>query len=115
VLWRAADEVALQFPALRAARVREHRGGLPTMTADGRHIVGPAPAAKGFFIASGCNVAGLSISPAIGDAIARWITEGTAPIDLTPLSLERFRTDAPSEDQLKEAARWQYRHFYGSV
>ena len=82
VLWRAAEEVALQLPALRAAGVREHRGGLPTMTGDGHHIVGPAPAVEGFFIAGGCNVAGLSISPAIGDAIASWITEGAPPIDL---------------------------------
>ena len=115
VLWRAAEDVALQLPVLRAAGVREHRGGLPTMTADGKHIVGPAPATGGFFIAGGCNVAGLSISPAIGDAIAAWITDGTPPIDLAALSLERFRSEAPSEEQLREKALWQYRHFYGSV
>jgi 4-methylaminobutanoate oxidase (formaldehyde-forming) len=115
VLWRAAEDVALQLPVLRAAGVREHRGGLPTMTADGKHIVGPASAAEGFFIAGGCNVAGLSISPAIGDAIAAWITDGAPPIDLAALSLERFRSDTPSEAQLREKALWQYRHFYGSV
>jgi glycine/D-amino acid oxidase-like deaminating enzyme len=115
VLWRAAEEVALQLPALRVAGVREHRGGLPTMTADGQHIVGPAPAADGFFIAGGCNVAGLSISPAIGDTLATWITEGAPPVDLAPLSLERFRSDTPSEGLLREKALWQYRHFYGSV
>src|SRR3954447_4472790 len=65
VLRRAADDVRAQLPVLRAAAVREHRGGLPTMTADGQHIVGPAPGAEGFFVAGGCNVAGLSISPAI--------------------------------------------------
>jgi 4-methylaminobutanoate oxidase (formaldehyde-forming) len=85
------------------------------MTADGKHIVGPAPVTGGFFIAGGCNVAGLSISPAIGDAIAAWITDGTPPIDLAALSLERFRSEAPSEEQLREKALWQYRHFYGSV
>jgi 4-methylaminobutanoate oxidase (formaldehyde-forming) len=115
VLWRAAEEVALQLPALRAAGVREHRGGLPTMTGDGQHIVGPASAAEGFFIAGGCNVAGLSISPAIGDAIAAWIIEGAPPIDLAALSLERFRSDSPSEEQLRAKALWEYRHFYGSV
>ena len=115
VLWRAAEEVARQLPALRAAGVREHRGGLPTMTADGQHIVGPAPAAEGFFIAGGCNVAGLSIAPAIGDALANWITEGAPPIDLAELSLERFRSDTSSEEQLQEKTLWRYRHFYGSV
>ena len=63
--------------------VREHRGGLPTMTADGQHIVGPAPGAEGFFVAGGCNVAGLSISPAIGQALAAWIVDGAPPLDLS--------------------------------
>jgi glycine/D-amino acid oxidase-like deaminating enzyme len=115
VLWRAAEEVQQQLPALGAATVREHRGGLPTMTADGRHIVGPAPGARGFFIAGGCNVAGLSISPAIGDALATWIIEGAPPHDLTPLSLERFSPQSQSEDRLRQDAAWQYRHFYGSA
>ena len=85
------------------------------MTADGRHIIGPAPGARGFFVAGGCNVAGLSISPAIGDALAAWIVDGAPPHDLTPLSLERFRDTEVSVDQLAEDAAWQYRHFYGSA
>ncbi|MFL5927884.1 MAG: NAD(P)/FAD-dependent oxidoreductase [Gaiellaceae bacterium] len=114
VLRRAAEDVRLQVPALRDANVREHRGGLPTMTADAQHIVGPAPGAEGFFIAGGCNVAGLSISPAIGEVLATWILDGEPPLDLTPLSIERFR-DPPSEERLRREAAWQYRHFYTSA
>src|SRR5689334_8375513 len=65
ILWRAAEDVRDQLPVLRTAKVREHRGGIPTMTADGQHIVGPSPDVRGFFFASGCNVAGLSIAPAL--------------------------------------------------
>lgn len=115
VLWRAAREVRAQLPILLDAKVREHRGGIPTMTADGQHIVGPAPAAQGFFFASGCNVAGLSISPAMGDALAAWIMEGQPPMDLAPLSIARFGNESWSEEQLKKDAAWQYRHFYGAV
>jgi glycine/D-amino acid oxidase-like deaminating enzyme len=85
------------------------------MTADGQHIVGPIPEARGFFFASGYNVAGLSIAPALGDALAAWILEGAPPMDLTPLSVTRFAQAPWSEDELRERARWQYRHFYGSV
>jgi glycine/D-amino acid oxidase-like deaminating enzyme len=46
ILWRAAEDVKAQLPILLKAKVREHRGGLPTMTSDGHHIVGPAPGAK---------------------------------------------------------------------
>jgi glycine/D-amino acid oxidase-like deaminating enzyme len=113
VLWRYARDVEPQLPVLLKARVREHRGGIPT--ADGDHIVGPTPAARGFFFASGCNVAGLSISPALGDALAAWILEGVPPMDLTPLSPARFASGPWSEEDLRQQARWQYRHSYGSV
>jgi glycine/D-amino acid oxidase-like deaminating enzyme len=114
VLWGAANDVRRQAPILLTAKVREHRGGIPTMTADGHHILGPAPGVRGFFFASGCNVAGLSISPAIGEALAAWLADGEPPIDLTPLSATRF-TGAWSEERLRQEAAWQYRHFYGAA
>jgi glycine/D-amino acid oxidase-like deaminating enzyme len=113
VLRRAAEDVRAQLPVLGQAAAREHRGGLPTMTADGQHIVGPAPGADGFFVAGGCNVAGLSISPAIGEALAAWIVDGAPPLDLSPLALERFAS--LSEEELRRRAAWRYRHFYVSA
>jgi len=115
VLWRYADDVKAQLPVLRTAKVRQHRAGLPTITADGQYIVGPAPAAEGFFFASGCNVAGLSISPALGDALAAWIVDGSPPMDLSPMSAARFAGASWSEAELRARAAWQYRHFYGAV
>ena len=115
VLRRLAEDVERQLPVLATAPVREHRGGLPTMTADGRHIIGPAPAARGFFIAGGCNVAGLSASPALGDLLAAWILDGEPPLDLTPLSITRFSSEPTSEERLRQETAWQYRHFYGSA
>jgi 4-methylaminobutanoate oxidase (formaldehyde-forming) len=114
VLWRLADDVRAQLPVLREAGVREHRGGLPTMTADGQHLVGPAPGVEGFFVAGGCNVAGLSVSPAIGDAVAAWIADGEPPLDLAELSIARFR-GRPLQADLERDAAWQYRHFYGAL
>jgi glycine/D-amino acid oxidase-like deaminating enzyme len=115
VLRNAAEDVKAQLPILQTAKVREFRGGIPTMTADGHHIVGPAPAVKGFFFASGCNVAGLSISPAIGDALAMWIVDGNPPVDLSAMALARFADKPWSEEMLKRDAAWQYRHFYGAA
>ncbi|QCP53228.1 FAD-binding oxidoreductase [Trinickia violacea] len=114
VLWHYARDVEAQLPVLLKAGVREHRGGLPTMTADGQHIVGPAPAIRGFYFASGCNVAGLSIAPALGEALAAWIVDGAPPIDLAPLSIDRFGTGLWPDDELIRQAAWQYRHFYGA-
>jgi glycine/D-amino acid oxidase-like deaminating enzyme len=114
VLWALADDVREQLPVLRESVVREHRGGLPTMTGDGQHIVGPAPGAEGFFVAGGCNVSGLSVSPAIGEAVARWIVDGAPPLDLEPLSLARFADVDVPQDELERSAAWEYRHFYGA-
>ena len=115
VLHAAAEDVKAQLPALQTAKVREFRGGIPTMTADGHHILGPAPAVNGFFFASGCNVAGLSISPTVGEALAAWIVDGKQPMDLSPMAPERFQDKTLSEEQLRREAAWQYRHFYGAV
>jgi 4-methylaminobutanoate oxidase (formaldehyde-forming) len=110
-----AEDVRAQLPILLEAKVREHRGGIPTMTADGQHIVGPTSAVRGFYFASGCNVAGLSISPVLGEALAAWIIDGAPPLDLTPLTVARFATGSWSEEDLRQKAAWQYRHFYGAV
>jgi glycine/D-amino acid oxidase-like deaminating enzyme len=115
VLWRAARDVKCQLPILLTAKIREHRGGIPTMTADGQHILGSTPAVPGFFFASGCNVAGLSIAPALGESLATWIVEGQPPMDLTALSIARFGNIGWLEDELRKRAAWQYRHFYGAV
>jgi len=36
-------------------------------------------------------------------------------MDLTPLSPARFGSVPWSEEELRQQARWQYRHSYGSV
>jgi glycine/D-amino acid oxidase-like deaminating enzyme len=115
ILWHAAEDAKGQLPILRNAKVREHRGGIPTMTADGHHIVGPVPGAKGFCVLGGCNVAGLSILPALGGAVAAWIMDGEPPFDLSAMSITRFSAEAQSEAWLRKNASWQCRHFYGAI
>jgi glycine/D-amino acid oxidase-like deaminating enzyme len=112
VLQRLIDRVVHQFPVLRDAAVREHRGGLPTMTADGEHIVGPLPNLRGFYVAGGCCVGGLSIAPIIGDLLARWIVSGKPPMDLSALSPARSAVQTTSEDELLDKCRRQYAFHY---
>ncbi len=111
-LRQLTDAVGDQFPALAGADIAEFRGGLPTMTADGRHIVDRVPGVAGFFVASGCCVGGLSISPAIGEVLADWVVDGQPPLDLSPLSLTRFGPELASDDRLRAACLWRYAHHY---
>jgi len=92
--------------------LREHRGGLPTMTADGEHVVGPVPDVRGLFVAGGCCVGGLSIAPAIGEVLAEWILSGRPPMDLSALAPGRASADLRPEERLREACRDQYSHHY---
>jgi glycine/D-amino acid oxidase-like deaminating enzyme len=50
ILRRLARSVEAQFPVFRDVALQEHRGGLPTMTADGEHILGPAPGLPGLWV-----------------------------------------------------------------
>ena len=71
----------------------EHRGGLFTMTPDGRFVIGPVPDPPGLWVASGCNGSGFSSALALGEVLAvdqrhapaglesqRWRRDGSAPL-----------------------------------
>ena len=121
VLGAMAAAVAGLVPVAQAAAagrpVAEHRGGLFTMSPDGRFLAGPVPELPGLWVASGCNGSGFSSSPAIGEALAAWITGGRPAVDLSSLSPARFGSladGAPALDDrvLVERGRWQYSHYY---
>ena len=114
VLRRLADRVREQLPVFqhvpKEIGVRVHRGGLPTMTADGEHTVGPMPGVPGLYVAGGCCVGGLSIAPALGEALAAWIVDGEPPMDLSPMRPGR---EGPiGEEALKAACVSRYAHHY---
>jgi 4-methylaminobutanoate oxidase (formaldehyde-forming) len=111
-LRKLTEAVHDEFPLLQGAEIDEFRGGLPTMTADGRHIVDQVPGCTGFFVASGCCVGGLSISPAVGEVLADWIVDGQPSLDLSSLSLSRFGAELASEERLRAACLWRYAHHY---
>jgi len=104
-----AAQVAAQVPAVTGAPA-ELRGGLFTMTPDGRFVTGPVPDLPGLWVASGCNGSGFSSSLAIGEALAGWICGRGDRIDISPLSPGRF---SPVTDEvLVKAGIWQYAHYY---
>jgi len=112
VLRSLVEEVADHFPLLRDAPVAIHRGGLPTMTPDGMPILGAVHGADGFYVASGCCVGGLSLSPAAGRALADLILDGRSEPDLSPLSVERFRAFANDPAALTAAGVDHYARKY---
>ena len=114
VLWRLAHSVREQFPIFQdpTIRVAEHRGGLPTLTVDDRYLAGPLPGVAGAWVMSGCCVGGLSVCPALGEAIAEWILNGAPALDLAEISPARFAGHELDETELRERCRRAYATHY---
>jgi glycine/D-amino acid oxidase-like deaminating enzyme len=110
VLRQLAAQVTAEAPAAGTAAVADHRGGLFTMSPDGRFVVGPVPDLPGLWVASGCNGSGFSSSPALGEALATWITTGAPPDGVQALAPARF--GALPDDTLITRGLWQYAHYY---
>jgi glycine/D-amino acid oxidase-like deaminating enzyme len=110
VLRKLAGQVADEVPLATEAPVADHRGGLFTMTPDGRFVAGPIPDVPGLWVASGCNGSGFSFSPAIGEALADWITDGQPSARLAPFAPSRF--GPVTDEYLIRQGGWQYTHYY---
>jgi glycine/D-amino acid oxidase-like deaminating enzyme len=105
-----ADQVAKEVPVASTAAVAEHRGGMFTMSPDGRFVAGPVPDRPGLWVASGCNGSGFSSSLALGEVLATWITSGDRPAGVEALAPGRF--GPLGEETLLERGLWQYAHYY---
>ena len=82
------------------------------MTADGEHIIDRVPGMSGLFVASGCCVGGLSVSPAVGEILSEWVLSGTPPVDMAALSLQRFGPGVLTREDLLAQCSWRYSHHY---
>ena len=110
VLRKLAGQVEAEVPLATGAAVAEHRGGLFTMSPDGRFVAGPVPEVPGLWIASGCNGSGFSSSPAIGEALAGWICGRDDRLRIDPLAPARF--GRLTDEALISDGIWQYAHYY---
>ena len=115
-LRRLAGPVAKEVPLACEAGVAELRGGLFTMSPDGRFVAGPVPDVPGLWVASGCNGSGFSSSLAIGEALAASITGTELPAGLSALAgltaLAPGRFGALTDAELVGRGVWQYAHYY---
>lgn len=100
------EAVRDEVPGLAAAPRRELRGGIPTMTADGNYIIDSVPGVPNFLVVGGCNVAGLTTSPAIGELVAQLLDGEPPALDLSPVRLGRF--DTRPFASLERDAIWRY-------
>lgn len=106
------DALRADIEALDGATVQEERGGVFTMTPDGMLMVGPVESVRGFWVATGCNGTGFSLSSGVGYYLAEWITSRSSSIDLSALDPNRFAGRQTTDEDLRDNAIWQYANYY---
>ena len=87
-----------RIPMLNDVGVQHFMNGPETFTPDSKQLVGESPFLRNFFVAAGMNSTGMMSSAGIGRAMAQWLTDGTASLDLWEIDIARFeyRDSAPN-------------------
>jgi sarcosine oxidase subunit beta len=81
-----------RVPVLEQAEIKRGWAGSYDLSPDNNAILGAAPELPGFYLATGHSGHGFMHGPATGKLMAEVILSGRTSIDISTLSLDRFRT-----------------------
>jgi sarcosine oxidase subunit beta len=87
----AAENSLHRVPLLEKAEINRGWAGSYEISPDSHGILGEVPELRGFFLASGFSGHGFQHSPAVGEVMAEALLGEKTSIDISCLSLERFR------------------------
>ncbi|MFB6227049.1 MAG: FAD-dependent oxidoreductase [Halobacteriales archaeon] len=94
------------------AGVRYEIDGLLSQTPDGAPLLGPLQDVEGLW---SCAAVWIKEAPAIGEAVAQWMTRGWSDIDLHSSNVNRFKEWGTSKEFVKNRSREGYQKIYGIV
>jgi glycine/D-amino acid oxidase-like deaminating enzyme len=116
VLQRFTEAITRFFPILDRSDIAREQQGLPTMAPDGFPVLGEVPGIEGLLVASGDNVGGVSISPAVGHLLSDLILKGTSPFDMSRMAIDRFGHTYDDPQTLRRACEARYAaHGHGYI
>lgn len=78
-----------RVPLLQETGIRTFFNGPESYSYDGRFTLGEAPDIKGYFVLAGVNSTGIQSGAGAGKALADWIMQGHAPMDLSEMDPKR--------------------------
>ena len=96
------EMAARRLPLLNTTGIKLFFNGPESFTPDDRYILGPAPQLEGYWVAAGFNSVGFQSGPGAGRAMADWIVDGHAPMDLSEVDIRRFMPFQRNRAYLKE-------------
>ncbi len=111
VLSGFARDFARFAPAVALAGVREVFRGFPAFSPDGRFIVGPVPALRGFVMAAACNAHGVSGSAGLAEHVLESLQPDPSPY-VQSLSPARYHPRTWDWDTARTQAQRVYENYY---
>ena len=84
------ERIARRVPILGEVGYQLHFNGPESFTPDDRYVLGEAPGLGGYFVAAGFNSVGFASGGGAGRAVADWVVDGHAPMDLWEVDIRRF-------------------------
>ncbi|SEE69854.1 4-methylaminobutanoate oxidase (formaldehyde-forming) [Rhizobiales bacterium GAS188] len=110
-----------RLPALERVGIRKFFNGPESFTPDVRYLLGETPELRNLFVATGFNSIGIQSAGGAGKALAEWIVEGHAPMDLADVDIRRMQPFQVNRRYLKErvseslgllyAMHWPHRQY----
>jgi sarcosine oxidase subunit beta len=87
-----AENSIYRVPIMEKAEITRGWAGSYEISPDNHAILGEVPRVKGFFLANGFSGHGFQHSPAVGQVMADLILGEEPFMDVSCLSIQRFRT-----------------------
>jgi 4-methylaminobutanoate oxidase (formaldehyde-forming) len=84
------ERAARRIPAFGQVGIQLFFNGPESFTPDDRYVLGEAPGLPGYFVAAGFNSVGFASGGGAGRAVADWVVDGHAPMDLWEVDIRRF-------------------------
>ncbi len=94
------------------AGIRHEIDGLLSQTPDGAPVLGPLQDVDGLW---SCAAVWIKEAPAVGEAVAQWMTRGWSDIDLHGSDVNRFHQYGTSREFVKNRAHEGFQKIYGIV
>ena len=91
-----------RVPILQDTGIRTFFNGPESYSHDGRFTLGEAPGLQGYFVLAGVNSTGIQSGPGAGKALADWIMQGHAPMDLAEMDPSRIEDFQARDPYLRE-------------
>lgn len=84
------EKAAKRIPVFGQVGIQLFFNGPESFTPDDRYVLGEAPGLSGYYVAAGFNSVGFASGGGAGRAVADWVVDGHAPMDLWEVDIRRF-------------------------